>query len=185
MDCAPELITAPSIILRRATPEDAESLFGLAANPEVMRYMDWPMPADASATRQHLERMTNAWESRDEYQWVILDQHSGAMVGTIGVRPKGHAADFGYFLGRAFWGKGLATNAAAALLSWLDSRPEILRIWATVDLENARSRRLLERLELKLEGVMRCATFRPNIGGPPRGTAIYARTKTGFAKSRW
>ena len=178
MSSAPNLISAPLVILRRVTPEDAASLFRLAADPEVMRFMDWPTPMDATAIRSNLESASVAWESGEEYQWVILDPHARDMAGTIAIRPKGHAADFGYFLGREFWGRGLAFAAATALLSWLDSQSHILRIWATVDFENARSRRLLERLGLELEGVMRCATFRPNIGGLPRDTAIYARTRT-------
>jgi RimJ/RimL family protein N-acetyltransferase len=178
MSAPPESITTPSIILRRAVPADAPSLFRLAANPDVMRFMDWSMPSDDNSTKSHLESAQAAWESGEEYQWIILDRDIGAMAGTIAVRPKGHSADFGYFLGRDFWGNGLAFNAATALISWLDSQPHILRIWATVDFENARSCRLLERLGLQLEGVMRCATFRPNIGGRPRDTAIYARTKT-------
>lgn len=177
MSIPPELITTPSIILRRAVPDDAPSLFRLAADPDVMRFMDWAMPTDDTCTRSNLESAVAAWESGEEYQWIILDRGIDAMAGTIAVRPKGHSADFGFFLGRDFWGKGLAFAASNALLSWLDSQPDILRIWATVDYENVRSRRLLERLDLQLEGVMRCATFRPNIGGQPRDTAIYARTK--------
>ncbi len=174
----PELMTRPSIILRRTVPDDAVSLFALATNPDVMRFMDWSIPTDDNSTRSQLELAVKAWESGEEYQWTILDPRTGAAAGTIAVRPKGHSADFGYFLGHDFWGKGLAFDASSAVISWLDTQSEIIRIWATVDAENTRSRRLLERLGLQWEGVMRCATLRPNIGGPPRDTAIYARIKT-------
>ncbi len=60
---------------------------------------------------------------------------------------------------------------------WLDSQSDMLRMWARVNCENVRFRRLLERLGLELEGVMRCVTLRPNIGGPPRDTTMYARVK--------
>ncbi len=177
MSAPPDLIKAASIVLRRAQPDDAPSLFALAADPEVMRFMDWPMPTDVSSTRSHLEGASADWDAGVEYQWVILEGHTGAIAGTIALRLKGHAADFGYFLGRGFWGRGLAFGAASAVLQWLDTQSHILRIWATTDSGNLRSRRLLERLGLRLEGIICCVTIRPNIGGPPRDTAIYARTR--------
>jgi len=178
MNAPPVLIEASSVVLRRVQPDDAPALFALATNSDVMRFMDWPMPPDVSSTRSHLEGASVDWDASVEYQWVVLDRQTGACAGTIALRVRGHAADFGYFLGRKFWGKGLAYGAASAVLQWLDIQPQILRIWATVDSENQRSRRLLERLGLQLEGVTRCATIRPNIGGPPRDTAIYARIKS-------
>jgi len=178
MQAPPESIITPLVVLRRVTPADSQSLFELASDPEVMRFMDWPMPADPKATSARLESTAGDWEKGIEYQWVILERGTGECVGTISCRPKGHAVDFGYFLGRRYWGKGLGLAAATAVVSWLARQPEIGRIWATVDVENARSRRLLERLGLILEGVLRMATLRPNIGGPPRDTALYARTKT-------
>jgi ribosomal-protein-alanine N-acetyltransferase len=87
------------------------------------------------------------------------------------------SADFGYFLDRSYWGRGYARDAGSTLLTWLAAQQEIVRVWATVDVENTRSRRLLERLGLRLEGVRPMATVRPNIGGAPRDTAVYARTQ--------
>ena len=163
--------------MRRAEPDDALSLFALAADAEVMHFMDWPMPTEVGATRTHLEQVHASWDAGHEFQWIALERQTGACAGTISVRIKGHAADFGYFFGRRFWGRCLAFDAATAVLRWLDTQPQILRVWATVDSENVRSRRLLERLELQFEGTMRCATLRPNIGGSPRDTAVYARVK--------
>jgi RimJ/RimL family protein N-acetyltransferase len=61
------------------------------------------------------------------------------------------------------------------MLAWLEAQPQIIRIWASADVENVRSKGVLGRLGLQLEGILRMATFRPNIGGPPRDTAIYGK----------
>lgn len=167
--------------LRRARATDGPALFAVAHDRQVMLYMDWPMPRDASETTSHLHRMAESWDRRAEFQWVILDA-SGQLVGTISCRPQDHAADFGYFLARSHWGRGFAAEAATLVLNWLWLQPQIVRVWATADAENARSRRLLERLGLRLEGVLRMATMRPNLGGPPRDTALYARCR-GDARS--
>src|SRR5215472_3276470 len=178
MQPPPETITTPLVVLRRAGPADGQALFQHARDPEVMRFMDWPMPSVPRETEAHLEDSVAEWEKGTEYQWIILERSTGECAGTIACRRKGHAADFGYFLGRQYWGRGLASEAGEAVVSWLAGQPEIQRIWATTDAENTRSRRLLERLGLQLEGVLRVATVRPNIGGPPRDTAIYARTRS-------
>lgn len=178
MQPPPETLTAPLVLLRRARPADALCLYRAARNAEVMRFMDWAMPTDAGDTESHLRRSSTDWDSGSEYQWVILDRDSAQCVGTISCRPRAHSADFGYFLGRDHWGRGFATDAASAVVAWLAAQPEIIRIWASVDVENVRSRRLLERLGLQLEGVLRMATIRPNIGGLPRDTAVYARTRS-------
>lgn len=173
----PETLAARLVLLRRAGPSDAESLYLAASNAEVMRFMDWPMPADPTDTEAHLRGASAAWDAGSEYQWVILERNGAACLGTISCRPRGHSADFGYFLGREHWGKGFAADAASAVIAWLDAQPQIVRVWASADVENVRSRRLLERLGLQLEGVLRMATVRPNIGRLPRDTAIYARTR--------
>lgn len=174
----PETLNARLTVLRRARASDAQSLYLSARNADVMRYMDWPMPTDLADTESHLRQVSADWDAGVEYQWVILDRDGAECIGTISCRPKGHAADFGYFLARSHWGRGLASDAASAVVDWLNGQSEIVRIWATVDVENLRSRRLLERLDLRLEGVLRMATVRPNIGGPPRDTAVYARIKS-------
>lgn len=177
MQHPPEQFIGTRVKLRRATPEDTQALFLAASEPEVVRYMDWPAPGSPSKVKERLEGAKARWESETEYQWVIQELLSGTVVGTISFRPNGHAVDFGYFLARAHWGKGLAADTTWLIVNWLRAQPEILRIWATADAENFRSHRLLERLGLRREGVLRMATYRPNIGGAPRDTALYAWCK--------
>jgi hypothetical protein len=68
----------------------------------------------------------------------------------------------------------LRCNGGAPVVPSAVPQPEILRIWATADAENVRSHKVLERLGLHREGVLPMATYRPNIGGQPRATAVYA-----------
>jgi ribosomal-protein-alanine N-acetyltransferase len=177
MQAPPEVIAASVVTLRRASPADGAALYVVARDPEVMRFMDWPMPSDPKNTEAHLESSLRAWDAGSEYQWVILERAQAKCIGTISCRPQGDSADFGYFLDRNYWGRGYASDAASTVLTWLAAQQEIVRIWATVDVENTRSRRLLERQGLRLESVLPMATVRPNIGGGPRDTAVYARTK--------
>ena len=173
----PVLIEGVRLRLRRSTPDDAAATFRAAQDAEVMRYLDWPAHRAVADARVYLEGCAARWELGSEYHWVIEAKAERELIGAIACRVRDHAADFGYFLARPNWGQGCATEAAALLVAWLRRQPSILRIWATTDAENHASANVLRKLGLQLEGVMRKATLRPNIGGPPRDTALYAWTR--------
>lgn len=170
----PVLIEGVRLRLKRATPGDAEALFALVDDTEVMRHMDWPRAHGVGETRTHLEAVDRRWATGTEHQYLIVEKAGGAAVGSISFRPQGHAADFGYLVGRAFWGRGFGSEAAALLVGWLQRQPGFVRIWATCDAENTRSASVLVQAGLQFEGRLRRATVRPNIGGGPRDTLLYA-----------
>lgn len=163
--------------LRRAEPDDAPALFAAATSPGVMTYMDWTTGPTDAGMRTHLVGAARRWRDGSEYQWTIEERSTGLVAGTVSCRIVDDAADVGYFLARSQWGKGLASDAARLVVDWLKSRPAIVRICATSDVENSRSHRTLERLGLRREAVRAGATVRPNLGGPPRGAVVYAWTR--------
>ena len=172
----PVLIEGVRLRLRRSTPADAATTFEMARDPEVMRYMEWPAPQRLADTQDFFDGCAARWHSGVEYHWMI-ELKTGAAVGCIGCRIKGHAADFGYFLARTQWGQGYATEAAGLLVKWLQRQGSIVRIGATTDADNSASAAVLQKVGLQREGLMRKATVRPNIGPAPRDTALYASVK--------
>lgn len=173
----PELLAGERVRLRRSTAADYTAVFPAASDPEVMRLMDWPAHRSVDETREFFAGVRARWDAGEDFHWIIEPIADGAFVGCLGLRIDGHAADFGYFLARAQWGRGHAGAAVALLVQWLLQQPSILRIWATTDSANLRSRRVLERAGLQYEGTLRMATFRPNIGGPPRDKDVFARVR--------
>ena len=57
----------------------------------------------------------------------------------------------GYAIGRAWWGRGIATEAARAGMIWAVETFDLQRVWASTDARNTRSRRVLEKLGMQLE----------------------------------
>jgi [ribosomal protein S5]-alanine N-acetyltransferase len=169
----PTLIEGVRVRLVRATPADAAALFALADDAEVMRYLDWPRPAGVADLRRHLEAAEQRWRAGTEYQYLVHDKHGGSAVGTVALRPQGHAADFGFFFGRAHWGQGLATETARLVVGLLQ-RLGFVRIWATCDADHTTSAAVLQKAGLQPEGRLRRATRRPQLGGLPRDTLILA-----------
>lgn len=175
----PVRMQSAQVVLRKVEPADDTALFAAASDPEVVRFMDWPKVLHLADVSARLQQADARWSSGEEYQWAIVDPQSGDVVGTISCRRRGHAVDFGYFLRRSAWGQGLASAAAGLVVSWLRSEPSVRRIWATTDARNERSIRILERLGLEREGLLRKATIRPNIGPDPRDTVLYAWVRPG------
>lgn len=169
----PTLLVGAQVRLRRSTPADAHVLHLLARDPDVARYTAWPRQADRGEAVAFLARAALGWETGRELHWMIERLQDGEPVGCIGCRLQCASADFDVLLAPHAWGRGLATDACAALLAWLRS-VGIARIWATADPDDPRSAPMLERAGLAREGVLHAARRRPNLGGPPRDTVVYA-----------
>ncbi|MGH9577489.1 MAG: GNAT family N-acetyltransferase, partial [Terriglobales bacterium] len=143
--------------------------------PEVTEFMVWPRLTREDEVREFLARRERDWASGSEYMWAITEPGVDVVIGGISGRPRTSDADFGYVFDRRYWNRGLATEAAAAVTSWLFSRPGVRRVWATCDVENARSIRVLEKLGLAREGLVPGGVVRPNLSSQPRDTYLYGR----------
>jgi RimJ/RimL family protein N-acetyltransferase len=73
------------------------------------------------------------------------------------------AAEIGFLLNRRFWGHGYAGEAASAVVDWVFTIPNIYKVWATCDTENAASARVLEKLGFEREKILLKAIVRPQI----------------------
>lgn len=144
------------LILRSFTPGDRECLQRLGDNPRVSRTLanHFPSPytlgdADAwiAATAAETRRCNFAVE------W------KGDFVGGIGLMPMtdvhSGTANFGYWLGEPYWGKGLTTRAVAAILPYAFDELLFVRLQAIVFAGNAPSMRVLEKNGFIREGVLR------------------------------
>ncbi|HEV2294846.1 MAG TPA: GNAT family N-acetyltransferase [Tepidisphaeraceae bacterium] len=95
--------------------------------------------------------MSEPWDRSPTFA-VVLD---GILVGTVNfeVDAKTRAAMLGYAIGRAWWGRGIATDAARAAMAWAIETFGLVRIWASTDARHVRSRRVLEKLGMQREGL--------------------------------
>ena len=83
--------------------------------------------------------------------WVI--HHGSRSVGWIGLRPRESAIEpeLYYGLAPSARGMGFSTEAAAAVIERLFHSPSVTGVWAVTDPDNLPSRRVLERLGMRLE----------------------------------
>jgi RimJ/RimL family protein N-acetyltransferase len=88
---------------------------------------------------------------------IFALEFESRLAGTVGLHPEPQhrRAELGYFIGRPFWGRGLATEAISEVLRWAFEERGFNRIAAGVFPENAASKRVLQKLGFTLEGVLR------------------------------
>jgi len=104
---------------------------------------------------------------------IVVD---GVAVGGVGLQPmtdvNRRSAEIGYWLGAAYWGRGIATEAVARVTEWAFGAHGLLRIFAQPFAANLASRRVLEKAGYQLEGTMRCSAVKD---GEVRDQCLYAR----------
>ena len=150
-------IDAGIAVLRRYRSEDLESLIAIADDPGVAANMRdlFPYPY----TREEGEKWI-ALATGDLKEASFAIEVNGELAGGAGVQFF-HAearvtAEIGYWLGRKFWGRGIATAAVRALAPWVfEHYPAIIRLQACTYNSNPASGRVLEKNGFELEGVMR------------------------------
>ena len=173
----PEAFELERLRLRRPKLTDLDALFAIGSDPEVAHYAEWPINTSRQDSLERLRGRTKDWRTGAEYYWVITLRGDDRAIGAIASCVKQHAADFGYLLDRRHWGNGYATEAARAIVGWAFSVPSIRRVWATCDTENLASVRVIEKVGLEREGVLRQAIVRPNISSQPRDAFIYSKVR--------
>lgn len=166
-----DLLTGPRVTLRAPTLDDAEALFAIASDPDVPRYMSWRPHRNVSETRNVITEVLNIGG-----ETTRLIDFDGVVVGAIGWRrPQPHIVDFGYYLGRQWWGRGLMSEAVQLVLDSAESDPAVYRVSAYCHVDNTASARVLERGGLTLEGLLRRYTLLPNISDEPQDCLLFAK----------
>jgi RimJ/RimL family protein N-acetyltransferase len=150
------LLETARLRLRSFAPTDADDLFDLDADPEVMRFLTGGAPTPRRVIE---EEILPRFLRRDERFpgfgfWAAMERSSGEFVGWFSLRPTDEASvrelELGYRLRRAVWGRGYATEGARALLGIAFAGPAVGRVVATTYEDNLASRRVLEKLGFAL-----------------------------------
>jgi ribosomal-protein-alanine N-acetyltransferase len=148
-------IETPRLRLRPFTLEDAVELHRVWGDPASERWGGpYPRPETVADTRRYLEPIVAEQAARGYSLWAVVERASGRIVGDCGLflaNGVGPDVELAYGLGRAWWGRGYATEAASACLRVGFGEVGLRRIVADADPANAASLRVLEKLGFEVE----------------------------------
>jgi RimJ/RimL family protein N-acetyltransferase len=111
------------------------------------------------------------------FPFIITLKGSDQAIGMIDPRIEGTKAAIGYVLSRLHQRNGYMTEATRAIIQWAFQQPPIFRVYATTDVENIPSQRVLEKSGMEREGMLKKYIVHPNISSEPRDSYIYAIVK--------
>ncbi len=158
-----QIIKTNRLILRPFTPEDAEAMFRNWANDHrVTRYLTWQPHGTPDLTRQLLSSWCAEY-SRDYYNWVItLDGTPIGNISAVRIYEKIDAVELGYCLSHDYWGRGVMTEAASAVIRFFFCEVGVNRIEISHATANPASGRVAEKCGLTAEGIKREFYFTPD-----------------------
>jgi len=174
----PEIFETPRLELRPPTLKDAQEIYNNYAQDKVVtRYVHWETHDSIEKTKKFLKRCVAVWQAGTAFPWVITIKETNHIIGMIELRLDDHRADLGYVLAREYWDQGYASEAAQLVADWGIAQPGIFRVWAVCDVDNHASARVLEKIGMQREGILRRWLFHPNIDKKPRDCIAYSIVK--------
>lgn len=174
----PERIETERLVLRIPLLEDAPAVFaGWAQDKEATRFLTWQPHQAIEQTKEFIQSCLSAWRHESRFPYMITLKENEEVIGMIDPRIEGSKVGIGYVAMRAHWGKGYVPEATLAIIDWAFQQPSIYRVYATTDVENMASQRVLEKVGMHCEGVLRKYIVHPNISDVPRDSYMYALIK--------
>jgi RimJ/RimL family protein N-acetyltransferase len=182
------VVETERILLRRFTEADAGPLAALYGDPRVMRFIA-PQPCSRAEVESTIlpQYLLEYRELADGLgSFAAIEKKTGQMAGRFSLKPANSygltsGTELGYRLDPAFWGRGLATEGARALIRSAFECLDLDRVVATTMADNTGSWRVLEKC-----GLRRVTTFYyPDadlMPGAEHGDYIYELTRSDWAR---
>jgi len=152
------ILETERLILRPYVPGDAPDVQHLAGAWEVASTMlNMPHPYEDGMAEAWIASQREHFASGRQANWAVTLRAGGALAGGIGLRiePEHERAELGYWIGVPYWGQGLCTEAARAVLRYGFVERDLHRIGATHRVRNPASGRVMHKIGLTREGTLR------------------------------
>ncbi|HWF44569.1 MAG TPA: GNAT family protein [Candidatus Kapabacteria bacterium] len=181
----PKSIGSERVVLRQYRTQDLDEYISLFQGSFKDHLEPWSPPTELDGTeasirrasREHILAALDKWEDGTDYRFFIILRESGEIAGQIGitqiVRGVSQSTFIGYWVGKPFLNRGIATEAVVLALEFAFEHLKLHRVSLWISPENAPSLRVVEKLRLRKEGTALRALF---LGGRWQDTDIFAMT---------
>jgi putative hydrolases of HD superfamily len=150
-------IATGRLLLREFLYSDEDGLFELDSNPNVHTYLGRNPVQDKEQVRKTIDSLHQQYRDSGIGRWAVTDKHTGEFMGWSGLKlikepMNGHVNfyEIGYRLIEKHWGKGIATETAAALLEYAFETIQTDAVYAICDIGNEGSKNVLLKTGLTL-----------------------------------
>jgi ribosomal-protein-alanine N-acetyltransferase len=155
---APQELRTSRLVLRPFQREDVSPVVRLAGVKEIAATtLQIPHPYKEEDARAFLARANDDFRAGRSISFAISLPASGELCGAVGlhIADANKHAELGYWIGVPFWGRGYATEAARAAVTFGFGTLCLNRIFAHHFAGNTASQRVLEKIGMRHEGRFR------------------------------
>ena len=144
-------IATPRLTLRAFTEKDVEPLHRILSGRDVLRYFPRTDPPPPDRVQKMVSGLLKHWEKYGYGLWAVESRSTRELMGRSGLQylPETEEIEVDFLLGKAFWGKGFATEAGRASLRHGFEELGLESVVGIVHPENKASQRVLEKLGMK------------------------------------
>jgi ribosomal-protein-alanine N-acetyltransferase len=156
----PQLETE-NLILREIQPSDAEAIFQIYADDGVTQYLDLET-ATSLEQAKFVIRSAELFKNKQRIRWGIARKDNTVIIGSCGYTQwiqNASRAEIGYELAKAYWRRGIMTEALTAIIKFGFKNIKLNQIEAMAMVENQASTKVLEKLGFLEEEILREYSF--------------------------
>ena len=149
------VVETERLLLRPFSLSDEAAVFALASDPAVARFVRFEAHRTPADTRAFLQTVLEHYALGELLSWAIVRREDDQLIGSCGFvseNKKRNLAEIGYWLGKPYWGKGYAVEAARALVRFGFEQMNLQRVEAKCFVQNRAAQRVIEKLGMKFEG---------------------------------
>lgn len=160
--CGTQRIETDRLILRRYVIEDADAMYkNWASDSEVTKFLTWQPHSSVDVSRSIIENWLKEYSDEKYYQWaIVLKDNGNEPIGDISVVHMNEdisMVHIGYCLGRAWWRRGIMSEALKAVTDFMFDTVEVNRVESRHDPMNPNSGKVMQKCGMKYEGTLRSA----------------------------
>lgn len=161
-NCGTQRIETDRLILRRYVIEDADAMYkNWASDSEVTKFLTWQPHSSVDVSRGIIENWLKEYSDEKYYQWaIVLKDNGDEPIGGISVVKMNEdisMVHIGYCLGRAWWRRGIMSEALKAVMDFMFDTVEVNRVESRHDPMNPNSGKVMQKCGMKYEGTLRSA----------------------------
>jgi RimJ/RimL family protein N-acetyltransferase len=146
-------IETPRLMIREWEDDDRSRLKEIMSDTLVTQYIHGGQPFSDADVEEFFERRARQLAEDGFCMGALVEKESGQVIGIAGAQPLGATADLeiGWILAREAWGRGYATEAGQAAMTYVLETLGRSRVVAIIDPGNEPSKKVAARLGMRYE----------------------------------
>ncbi len=171
------------LILRTLTLEDTQAIFAMTSDIDVVCLTAIPLHHSYQEARECVMVHLELYAQEKILPWVVVEKSSNTIIGLctfFDLSASQRRGEISYLFAKCAWNKGYATEVAKTLVTFGFEALQLARIQATCHPNNYQSDKVLQKIGMQYEGLLRNYKI---TQGKPSDRKMYAITQEDYSTS--